>query len=277
MKIETTIHPNGVERRNSPEVQAKESLNRDVETIREELRVLIKWNSIWSDGGSYWDYLGTKNGWVIQEAADLITQWWEATAKFVDETMFHNLSDIYDATWGNHETIVGMQTADSGEITSVNELGSTDKSHSSVSYKAEDLANTQAVSHNHPTESKKEWEVVLQWFSEQDKLTNQRTEGKITETQWADAAQKYTHFLGKEYRIGGQSYQTVIASGLNNDNNMKRQKLMVWDKMYYQAIRCPDGQIKDVMDLPEEIAAKILYERLMAVDNSNDDFINMAA
>lgn len=213
---------------------------------------------------------------LLQEAISLTTQWWEAGTNFASEEEFHQLVDVYEETKWEHETVVWMQADSDGEIVAVDELESTQKSHGSVSYHAEELNNTQAKSHNHPTESKNDGEVVLQWFSKQDIDSNQKTKEQITQTQWAEAAANYTHFLSKAFEITNEdwkieTYQTVIGSGLDNRDNTQWQTFTIWDKAYNHAVKCPDGKIRDVMDLPTHVAAEILRNRLLAIDNKDEN------
>ena len=212
----------------------------------------------------------------LQGILDQVTQWWEAGANFASNKEFAELIAIQEKTKWKHETVVWMQTTDNSKIVAVEELKSAKKSNGSVSYRANELNSTQAKFHNHPTEGENNNKISLQWFSNQDIQTNTQTKEQITKIQWVETANNYTHFLGKAYTIDGQTYETIIASGLDNKDNTQWKKFTIGDKTYNHAVKCPDGQIRDVMELPMHVAHHILHNRLMAVDN-NEDSIKIAA
>ena len=275
-----------VEQNRQPEMQTPTPwLEKDVGVVRGELEEIIE---AWVDKSAGKIFADSHNE-TLKKALNILHTNKPPIRKEFTETAAKQAFNIFKTIWGKEETAVWIYADDVNEekisFGRVIELDSAKRWATSVQYSPEELLEDKEwmVSvwngHNHligkdVTKMKSGEETSVQWKSDTDINSDKDLSDQVKQS--GDIEQNhFTSMLSMPYEYEWQLYWSVAITGLTSSKGERETFEYQW-KTCHQLIQCPDGSIKDIMELPQDLAARILQNRLLAID-SDEENVKVAA
>lgn len=255
-------------------------LDQDVGSLRLQLEKIIKFG----DNESHTDASTNSNDKILKSVLKILYTNKPQIRKNFTEVAAKQAFDIFKTTWGKEETAVWIYANEIDEESiifgKVIELNSAQRWAESVSYNPEELLEgeewmtTVWGGHNHligkDIIKMKNWETTsVQWKSDTDINSDKNLNDQVKNS-WDIKENHFTSMLSMPYEHEWELYRTVAITGLTSWKGDRETFKYGW-KICHQLIQLPDWSIKDIMDVSQELAARILHNRLMGMEHDEEN------